>query len=197
MEFLVNSSLGENRVAVILAGGSEEDLKIGKEYRMTAKINNSAVIEMAIKKLKEKDGKFRDYIAIEYADGDKLYVPCNEMHIVQKYIGFEGRAPKLYKLGGSEWEAVKDRVNKLIKYMEPFRPFAPAILEEFQSDYFDYTNPVPYMTEVHPVKKNKLSKIPAVVHVDGSGRIQTVMKKTNPKFWKLIVTNQHSKARFH
>lgn len=81
---------------------------------------------------------------------------------------------------------MKDRVNKLIKYREPFRPFAPAVLEEFQSDYFDYTNPVPYMTEVHPVKKKKRSEIPAVVHVDGTGRIQTVIKKTNPKFWSLI-----------
>lgn len=83
---------------------------------------------------------------------------------------------------------MKDKVNKLIKYREPFRPFAPAILEEFQTDYFDYASPVPYMTEVHPVKKNKRSKIPSVVHVDGSGRIQTVMKKTNPKFWSLINT---------
>jgi carbamoyltransferase len=83
---------------------------------------------------------------------------------------------------------MKDKVNKLIKYREAFRPFAPAILEEFQSDYFDYSYPVPYMTEVHPVKKNKRSKIPSVVHVDGSGRIQTVMKKTNPKFWNLINT---------
>lgn len=81
---------------------------------------------------------------------------------------------------------MKDRVNKLIKYREPFRPFAPAILEEKQFDYFDYKEPVPYMTEVHPVRKNMRSKIPSVVHVDGSGRIQTVMKNTNPKFWNVI-----------
>ncbi|HEX8932143.1 MAG TPA: carbamoyltransferase C-terminal domain-containing protein [Patescibacteria group bacterium] len=83
---------------------------------------------------------------------------------------------------------MKDKVNRLIKYREPFRPFAPAILEEFQNDFFDYANPVPYMTEVHPVKKDKRSKIPSVVHIDGSGRIQTVIKKTNPKFWNLINT---------
>ena len=67
---------------------------------------------IGIQKLKERNGKFRDYITIEYADSDKLYVPCNEMHVVQKYIGFEGRSPKLYKLGTDEWEAVKERVNR-------------------------------------------------------------------------------------
>jgi transcription-repair coupling factor (superfamily II helicase) len=67
---------------------------------------------IGIQKLKERNGKFRDYIAIEYADSDKLYVPCNEMHVVQKYIGFEGRSPKLYKLGTGEWELVKEKVNR-------------------------------------------------------------------------------------
>ena len=105
---------------------------------------------IGIRKLKERDGKFRDYIAVEYADGDKLYVPCNEMHVVQKYIGFEGRAPKLYKLGGREWDTVKDRVNKGIsnlamellqlqamrKAMQGFR-FSPDTdwQKEFESEF--------------------------------------------------------------
>lgn len=63
IEFLVNSSLGENKVAVILAGGGEEELRIGCEYRMTAKLDGSTVVEKAIKKLKENGFKTIFFIA--------------------------------------------------------------------------------------------------------------------------------------
>ncbi len=81
---------------------------------------------------------------------------------------------------------MKDRVNLLVKYRESFRPFAPAILEEYQSEYFQWGKPVPYMTEVHTKKKKKRKIIPSVTHVDGTGRLQTVMKKTNSTFWELV-----------
>ena len=61
-----------------------------------------------IKRL-ESSGKMSDHMIIQYADGDKLYVPQNFMHLVQKYIGFARRPPRIYKLGGKEWQKIKDR----------------------------------------------------------------------------------------
>ncbi|EQB63100.1 MAG: hypothetical protein RBG1_1C00001G0679 [candidate division Zixibacteria bacterium RBG-1] len=80
----------------------------------------------------------------------------------------------------------KDRVNKKIKFREEFRPFAPAILEEKVSEYFEIDCPSPYMLLVAQVKPEKKDKIPAVVHVDGSARIQTVNRKQNALFYDLL-----------
>lgn len=81
---------------------------------------------------------------------------------------------------------MKDKVNKAVKYREAFRPFAPAILEEYAKDYF--VNPVftPYMEKALLIKPGKRNAIPAVTHADGTGRLQTVSKKINPLFWSLI-----------
>ena len=79
---------------------------------------------------------------------------------------------------------MKDILNEKIKHRESFRPFAPCILEEHLSEYFDIDIPSPYMLLVAPVKKPE--KIPAVTHVDGTSRIQTVSKDTNPLYYNLI-----------
>ena len=81
-------------------------------------------------------------------------------------------------------EEMKDILNEKIKHRESFRPFAPSILEEHCSEYFDIDVPSPYMLMVAPVKQP--DKIPAVTHVDGTGRIQTVSKTSNPLYHKLI-----------
>ena len=75
-------------------------------------------------------------------------------------------------------------LNEKIKHRESFRPFAPCILEEHLSEYFDIDIPSPYMLFVAPVKKPE--KIPAVTHVDGTSRLQTVSKDTNPLYYDLI-----------
>lgn len=82
----------------------------------------------------------------------------------------------------------QNKVNLAVKFREKFRPFAPAILEERAADYFelDAGVSVPFMERVYPVKEDKRAEIPAVVFVDGSGRLQTVSTKTNPRFHKLI-----------
>ncbi len=80
----------------------------------------------------------------------------------------------------------KDRVNKKIKFREEFRPFAPAVLEEKVSEYFDIKCPSPYMLLVAQVKPEKKDKIPAVIHIDGSARIQTVNRKRNALFYNLL-----------
>jgi len=81
---------------------------------------------------------------------------------------------------------MKDTLNARIKKREPFRPFAPSILEERVGEYFEQTHPSPTMLMVYQVKKGKQSAIPAVTHVDGSGRLQTVSRATNPRYFQLI-----------
>ena len=79
---------------------------------------------------------------------------------------------------------MKDILNEKIKHREQFRPFAPSIMEEFTSEYFDISVYSPYMLMVANVKQPE--KIPAVTHVDGTGRLQTVSKKVNPLYYDLI-----------
>ncbi|MHA7733145.1 carbamoyltransferase family protein [Nitrosopumilus sp. S6] len=79
---------------------------------------------------------------------------------------------------------MKDILNAKIKHRESFRPFAPSILEEHAFEYFDIDVPSPYMLMVAPVKKPEI--IPAVTHVDGTGRLQTVSKNSNPLYYDLI-----------
>ena len=79
-----------------------------------------------------------------------------------------------------------DQVNLRIKYRESFRPFAPAVLEEESVEYFELDEASPYMLLVTQVKTDKRDQIPAVTHVDGSARVQTVSAQTNPLFHRLL-----------
>jgi carbamoyltransferase len=81
---------------------------------------------------------------------------------------------------------MKDLLNERIKKREPFRPFAPSILEEFTSEYFEQSHPAPTMLMVYQVRDDKQSQIPAVTHVDGSGRLQTVSREVNDRYYQLI-----------
>jgi len=80
----------------------------------------------------------------------------------------------------------KDLLNERIKNRESFRPFAPSILEENTSEYFENAHPSSFMNFAYKVKEQKKKFIPAVVHTDGTARLQTVNKNTDPLFWKLI-----------
>ncbi|HKE59408.1 MAG TPA: carbamoyltransferase C-terminal domain-containing protein [Pyrinomonadaceae bacterium] len=81
---------------------------------------------------------------------------------------------------------MKDILNERIKKREPFRPFAPSILEERVGDYFEQTHPAPTMLMVYQIKPERRAEIPAVTHVDGSGRLQTVSRETNARYYQLI-----------
>jgi len=83
-------------------------------------------------------------------------------------------------------EDAKELLNLKIKKRESFRPFAPSILEDHVGEYFEIIDEVPFMEKVFPIKKEMQLKIPAVTHVDGSGRLQTVSKKASPKYYALI-----------
>ena len=81
---------------------------------------------------------------------------------------------------------MKDILNRRIKHREIFRPFAPSILEEATSDYFEKSHASPFMTLAYAVRAEKREKIPAPTHVDGTGRLQTVTREANPRYHALI-----------
>jgi carbamoyltransferase len=81
---------------------------------------------------------------------------------------------------------MKDILNARIKRREAFRPFAPSILLERVGDYFEQTYPDPFMLKVYKVRPEKRGEIPSVTHVDGTGRLQTVARTENPRYYDLI-----------
>ena len=83
---------------------------------------------------------------------------------------------------------MKTILNAKIKRRESFRPFAPSVLEEAVSGWFEENDMVPFMMQVFQIREEKRSLIPAVTHVDGSGRLQTVSRHTNPRYHRLIET---------
>jgi carbamoyltransferase len=81
---------------------------------------------------------------------------------------------------------MKELLNRKIKRRESFRPFAPSVLEERTGDWFTISYPDPFMVKVYPIRPEKRAEVPAVTHVDGTGRLQTVSQRANPLYWQLI-----------
>ena len=125
---------------------------------------------------------------------DELYDTVTNKLIEPGVVGwFSGRAefgPRA--LGGRSILAdprnteAKNLINLKIKRRESFRPFAPSILKEYSSEYFTKDDIVPFMEKVFPIKPEKQSAIPAVTHVDGTGRLQTVDRNISPRYYALI-----------
>jgi carbamoyltransferase len=91
-------------------------------------------------------------------------------------------------LGDPRRADMKDILNLKIKRRESFRPFAPSILREHVKEWFELDDDVPFMMKVFPIREGKRAQIPAVTHVDGSGRLQTVYRDTNERYYDLIAT---------
>ncbi len=133
---------------------------------------------------------------IEYQklEDEQLFNRVVEMLMKPGVVGwFTGRAefgPRA--LGGRSILAdprnpkAKDLLNLKIKRRESFRPFAPSILKEFANEYFEKNEDVPFMEKVFLIREEKRARIPAVTHVDGTGRLQTVMQNVSPRYYKLI-----------
>ena len=127
-------------------------------------------------------------------EDDALYEYVTDKLIGGAVVGwFTGRAefgPRA--LGGRSIIAdprrndAKELLNAKIKRRESFRPFAPSILEDFVDEYFELNDPVPFMEKVYPIRLEKRSVIPAVTHVDGTGRLQSVKKDIAPRYYALI-----------
>jgi len=89
-------------------------------------------------------------------------------------------------LGDPRRADMKAILNSKIKRRESFRPFAPSILREEVAEWFETDDDVPFMMKVFQIRTKYRDMIPAVIHVDGTGRLQTVHKETNPRFYRLI-----------
>jgi len=81
---------------------------------------------------------------------------------------------------------MKELLNSKVKKRESFRPYAPAVLEEEVKEFFKLQNSSPFMLLAPRVREDKKGIIPAVTHIDGTARVQTVNKNSNPRFWQLI-----------
>ncbi|MEY4702677.1 MAG: hypothetical protein RIR96_574 [Bacteroidota bacterium] len=135
-------------------------------------------------------------ISYKWYDDDTLYDVVTDCIINGGVVGWmQGRSefgPRA--LGGRSILAdprrndAKEILNLKIKRRESFRPFAPSILKEFAQDYFEGSSDTPFMEKVLPIKLEKRALIPAVTHVDGSGRLQTVDKDISPRYHQLINT---------
>lgn len=113
----------------------------------------------------------------------------------------EGRVVGWYQ-GGSEYgpralgqrsmladprhAAMRERLNRKVKSRQSFRPFAPAVLAERAADWFEGVGASPFMLEAHPVRPERKAQVPAIVHVDGTARVQTVHRETQPRFHALL-----------
>jgi carbamoyltransferase len=89
-------------------------------------------------------------------------------------------------LGDPRRANMKEILNLKIKRRETFRPFAPSILREAVCDWFESDDDVPFMLQVFSIRPERRQQIPAVAHVDGTGRLQTVTVDTNPRYYALI-----------
>jgi carbamoyltransferase len=81
---------------------------------------------------------------------------------------------------------MRDLINTKIKFREKFRPFAPSVAAEAVDEYFEGAVHDPFMIQVYPVREEKRALLPAITHVDGSGRLQSVRPDTNPTYYRLI-----------
>jgi carbamoyltransferase len=142
--------------------------------------------------------EIRDYLnanEIKYTElsEDELLDRTTGAIVDQKVVGwFQGRmefGPRALGsrsiLADARNPENKDVVNMKIKFRESFRPFAPSVLVDRVNDYFELDQPSPYMLLVDQVREDK-RMIPSVTHVDGSARIQTVDRETNPLYYDLI-----------
>lgn len=140
-------------------------------------------------------------LPFETLEGDALLERTVEKMLDGKVVGwFQGKMEFGARALGSRSliadprrTDMRDIINLRIKFREKFRPFAPSILEEHVDEWFEINEPTPYMEKVFPIRKEKHALIPAVTHVDGSGRLQTVSKRTNPRYHALI-TKFHEKT---
>ena len=131
---------------------------------------------------------------IDFKSDEELFTYVSSSLMEKKIIGwFQGKmewGPRALGnrsiLANPAVSNIKDIINSKIKRRESFRPFAPSILEEHASEWFNNFHESLFMSFVSEVKKEKRSIIPSVVHIDGTGRLQTVSKKTNIRFYSLI-----------
>ncbi|MAZ07798.1 MAG: carbamoyltransferase [Rickettsiales bacterium] len=152
------------------------------------KFNNDTV-ENILKSNLLKNKLYYDFLIDDklYLETSKLISNGNVVGWFQDQMEFGPRAlGNRSILADPRNPKMKDIINLKIKRRESFRPFAPSVLEDFQSEWFDSKFYSPYMSSVAIVKNNKKSFVPAITHIDGTARLQSVSNTSNHKFYKLI-----------
>jgi len=191
-------SMNKNRI-VVSNPDSMKGSYLGPEY-------NSKDILKVINKYGAKYNHYEDFNSLSR----DVAMFLSEGKVVGWFQGRMEYGPRALGnrsiLGDARRPEMQKKMNLKIKYREGFRPFAPSVLEEDIPAYFDLDRPSPYMLLVVPVKekrRNKLpdgfdqlplyerlyylrSDVPAITHIDYSARLQSVSKKTNPRYWQLI-----------
>ncbi|MCC6556758.1 MAG: carbamoyltransferase [Polyangiaceae bacterium] len=160
-----------------------------RRFRQTHSYYGPSFNQAAIEELLRKEG-----VAFETMPDEELLPRVAKAITEGKVIGwFQGRMEWGPRALGNRSILVdprrhdmKDILNERIKRREMFRPFAPAVLLDRVGDYFEQDYPDPFMTKVYKIKPERRAEIPAVTHVDGTGRLQTVAEKENPRYYRLI-----------
>ncbi len=163
-------------------------------------VSNSSGLRVQSSKFKVQSAKFAvpspgSALSITHFPSEAELCAATAQAITEgKVIGwFQGRmewGPRALGnrsiLGDPRRADMKDILNLKIKRRESFRPFAPSILRERVGEWFEQDDDVPFMMEVFQIRPEKRAQLPAVCHVDGSGRLQTVHRETNPRYHALI-----------
>ncbi len=172
--------------AAFLAYYQQQTAKINDYHNRTPYLGYSAS-DPEIQKALEK-------AALLYTKPNNLYEATAKLLSDGKFIGwYQGAAefgPRALGnrtiLADPRKAEHKDLLNAKVKFREPFRPFAPSVLQEYAQEYFTDCIDSPYMIITYMVKENKIADIPAVTHVDQTARVQTVTQQQNERYYKLI-----------
>lgn len=192
----------------IPSAGGDAGGAIGAAYSVWHKLGGKRIYRMdnALLGPKFTDNQIKDILDInlnqlaaqncrsEYLSDEVLFDRTTDGLIEGKVVGwFQGRmewGPRALGnrsiLGDPRRSDMKEILNLKIKRRESFRPFAPSILREDVKDWFEEESDVPFMMQVYQINELKREEIPAVTHVDGSGRLQTVSRDNHPKYHGLI-----------
>jgi carbamoyltransferase len=166
------------------------ELGIERGFEMRHVYTGSRYTEVAVQEVLDREG-------VRYwptATEEELVTMTAEAIAAGKIVGwFQGKmefGPRA--LGARSILAdprrgdMKEVLNRRIKYREPFRPFCPSVLAEACGEWFTVEQPSPFMVMAYPVREEKRALVPAIVHADGTGRLQTVAAEDSPLYWRLI-----------
>ena len=164
------------------------------EHAYTGPAYDDAAVEAAIDRARRDGNGWDPAVAVRRLDDPDLYREVAAAVAAGKVVGwFQGAmewGPRA--LGNRSIVAdprrpdMKDILNVRIKHRETYRPFAPSVLEERVGEYFERSEPSPFMLLVYKVRQGERRRLPAVTHVDDTGRLQTVSRRTNPRYHALI-----------
>lgn len=178
-----------NALGAALLAYHEDCLKVEPKKNILSPYLGSEISKEALKNLQ----RFSRIPKLEVA-GESITKRTAELLVQGKIIGWvQGRAefgPRALGnrsiLADPRPAEMKEKINALVKFREEFRPFAPSILHEYGEQYFLHYQESPYMERTLTFRNEVRAKVPAVVHIDGTGRLQTVREVWNPRYYRLI-----------